>query len=158
MNVPARETVRTNVSVGSIPDNRYAVFAEHIFDTYMKSATVFETNIRIWNLHQKSGENATAWGARCLRAIIYRVKKDVADCSRHQDFTKKQEIVLDKDKIELEYAYTKFLSQAYLESTMLYLRARIDLSPWHTLFIDGMGTKEEKGELTDKCFVPLSEG
>ena len=84
MKVPAKKTVRTHVSVGKIPNQRYTTFAEEVFDLYMASATVIETNIRIWNLGQKAGENATAWGARCLRAIMYRVKKDVADCSRHQ--------------------------------------------------------------------------
>lgn len=61
MKSPARETTVTNVLSGKLTDNEYTTFADDLFNLYMKSATAIETNIRIWNLNQKTNENATAW-------------------------------------------------------------------------------------------------
>lgn len=117
MQSPARETTATDVMSGKLTDNEYATFADGLFNLYMKSATAIETNIRIWNLSQKHNENSTAWGARCLRAMIYRLKKDVSDCARHQTFMRDQDMGLTSQMIEEEYGHCNFLIQAYLEAT-----------------------------------------
>lgn len=75
MKSPARQTTATNVLSGKLTNNEYTTFADDLFNLYIESATAIETNTRIWNLNQKPNENATAWGARCLREMIYRLKR-----------------------------------------------------------------------------------
>lgn len=77
MKCPARKSTATNVQVGNMSDKVYVTVSDAIFELYMKLATAVETNIRIWNLSQKSNENATARGARCMRAMMYRFKKNI---------------------------------------------------------------------------------
>ena len=124
MKPSARDTGTTNVQVGNVSHILYATFSHSIFDMYMKTATVIETKIRIWNLSQKSTENATTWGARCLQAMMYPIKKDVTYCSRHQEFMAAQEIGIEEKKLTNEYQHTNYTTQVYLEVTMLYLRGR----------------------------------
>ena len=130
MKSPARETTTTNVQVGSLSNEIYVTFADALFDLYMKSTAAIETNIRIWNLNQKGGEDSTAWGARCFRAMMYRLKKDVAYCARHKNFMKYQEIGLKAEKLEKEYVHATHITQACLESTIQYLSVRADRPPW----------------------------
>ena len=86
--------------------------------------------------------------------MMYRLKKDVADCTRHQTFMKDQKIGIKAEKLEKEYRHATYVTQAYLEATQLYLRGEIARPPWHTLFVDGITEDKEEKE----CLVPLSQG
>ena len=144
MKYPARETTATNAQVGNLSDELYITFSDSLFKLYIKSVTAIETNIRIWNMSQKAGENSTAWGARSLRAMMCRLKKDVADCTRHKDFMKEKELGSKGETLVEEYAHTPYVTQAYLDATMQYLRGRVDLPTWHTLLIDGITAGEDE--------------
>lgn len=86
---------------------------------------------------------------------MYRLKKDVAHCTRHKDFITEKEIGLKGEKLEKEYANSPYVTQAYLNEMVQYFRGGIDRPPWHTLFIDGLtGDKDEK----EDSFAPLFQG
>ena len=154
MVIPARDVASSTLTRNEVITTRYTKFIEDVTDLFMKSATSIETNVRIWNLRQRKEENATYWGARCKHAMLFRMKKDVADCSRHETFMIEQKLGIKEDVMKEAFGHTKIVTQPYLETTKDFLRRKRLHPPWISMFTDAIVAEADN----DSQFIPLSDG
>ena len=82
------------------------------------------------------------------------MKNDVADCSRHVAFMEDQELGIEKEMMKKENANTRIVTQAYMETSMDFLRKKRKYPPWISMFTDAILTDDER----KTKFISLSDG